>query len=160
VVALGLVVISFQWSGTRQRVAIVISLVLVLMAFGLDRLWTNKVAVHEYSMNWTANGMAPWGDVKTNEKGESPVVIYRRVDGGYCYDAIFAAELRKKLAQSHKPTISVEYNVFSDFGHRRAYNIRAIDGMIFNDGDRNVRSGESYGGYIELNASRSVDCGR
>jgi|GEM_PF-1422216 len=160
VVALGLVVISFQWSGTQQWVAIAISLVLVLIAFGVDRLWTNKVAVHEYSMNWSANGAAPWGHVETNEQGESPVVTYRRVDGGYCYDAIFSPELREKLAQSNKPTISVEYNVFSDFGRRRAYNIRAVDGMVFNDGDRNVRSGESYGGYIEVDASRSVDCGR
>jgi hypothetical protein len=159
-VALALVVIFFQWSGTWQRVAIAISLVLVLIAFGVDRLWTNEVAVHEYSMNWTANGVAPWGQVETNPKGESPVVIYRRVDGGYCYDAVFSPELRGQLAQSNKPTISVQYNVFSDFGHRRGYNIRAIDGMVFNDGDRNVRLGERYGGYNEVDASRSVDCRR
>ena len=160
VVALGLVAISFQWRGTQQWVASAISLVLVLVAFGVDRLWTNKVAVHDYSMNWSADGTAPWGHVQTNEEGESPVVIYRRVNGGYCYDAIFSPELRTKLAQSNKPTIAVEYNVFSDFGHRRGYNIRAIDGMVFNEGDRNLRSGERFGGYIEMDASRSVDCGR
>jgi hypothetical protein len=62
-------------------------------------------------MNWTANGVAPWGQVETNEKGESPVVIYRRVDGGYYYDAAFSPELKGKLAQSNKATISVEYSV-------------------------------------------------
>jgi hypothetical protein len=158
VVALGLIAICFQWSGTQQWIAT--SLVLVLIAFSVDRLWTNKVTVHDYSMNWSANGATPWGRVETNEKGESPVVIYRRVDGGYCYDAIFSSELKEKLALSNKPTIAVEYNVFSDFGHRRAYNIRAIDGMVFNKGERNLRSGEGYGGYIETDAPRSVDCGR
>jgi hypothetical protein len=158
VVALGLAVISFQWSDTQQWIAVAISLFLVLIAFGVDRLWTNKVAVHEYSMNWSANGVAPWGHVETNMRGEPPVVIYRKVDGGFCYDAVFSPELRERLAQSNKPTISVEYNVFSDFGRRRAYNIRAIDGMVFNDRDRNLRSGQGYGGYIEVDASRSVDC--
>ncbi len=158
VAAVGLIVAFFPGSGIRQWIAI--SLVSVLIAFGVDRLWTNRVTVHEYSMSWAANGAVPWGHVETNEKGESPVVIYRRVDGGYCYDAVFSPELREKLAQSNKPTIVVEYNVFSDFGRRRSYNIRAIDGMVFNQGQRNLRSGERYGGYIELDPSRSADCGR
>jgi hypothetical protein len=160
VLALALIVVSFQWTGTRQLIPIAISFGLVVIAFGVDRLWTNKVAVHEYSMNWSANGAAPWGHVETNEKGESPVVIYRRVDGGYCYDAIFSPELSEKLAQSKEPTVAVEYNVFSDFGHPRGYNIRAIDGIVFNEGDRTLRPGERYGGYIETDASRSFDCGR
>src|ERR1700722_15212394 len=122
-VALGLDVISFQWSGTPQRVAIAISLIMVLIAFGIDRLWTNNVAVNKYLMNWSV-GVAPWGDIETDEKGELPVVVYRRVDGGYCYDVVFSPKLTKRLEQSRKPTISVEYNVFSDFGHRRAYNVR------------------------------------
>jgi hypothetical protein len=160
VVALALIVASFQWTGARLLMPMAISLGLVLIAFGVDRLCTNKLAVHEYSMNWSADGAVPWGHVETNEKGESPVLIYRRVDGAYCYDAIFSPELREKLAQSNKPTIVVEYNVFSDFGHQRGYNIRAVDGMVFNKGDRNLRSGESYGGIFEMGASRSVDCGR
>ena len=160
VIALGLIVASFQWTGTRQLIPIGISFGMVFIALSVDRLFTNKVAVHEYSMNWSMTGVAPWGHVGTNEEGESPVVIYRRVDGGYCYDAIFSRELSEKLAQTNKQTITVEYNVFSDFGHRRGYNIRAVDGMVFNEGDRNLRSGERYGGYIETDTSRSIDCGR
>ena len=158
-IALALIV-TYQWTGPRQLMPFAVSFGLVLIAFSIDRLWTNKVAVHEYSMNWSANGIAPWGHVETNEKGESPAVIYRRVDGGYCYDAIFSRELREKLAQANKPIISVEYNVFSDFGHQRSYNIRSIDGVVFNEGQRNLRPGESYGGYIEIGTSRSVDCRR
>jgi hypothetical protein len=29
----------------------------------------------------------------------------------------------------NKPAINVEYNVFSDFGRRRGYNIRSVDGL-------------------------------
>jgi hypothetical protein len=160
VVALGLIVASFEWTGTRQSPPLAISFGLVLVAFGADRLWTDKVVVCKYSMNWLANGRAPWGNVETNEKGESPIVVYRKIGDGYCYDAVFSPELREKLTQSNKSTVDVEYNVFSDFGHRRSYNVRAIDGIVFNEAGRTVRPGESYGGYIEMDGSRSVDCGR
>ena len=136
-----------------------ISFSLVLMAFVVDRLFTNKLAVHSYSMSWSANGVAPWGDVETDEKGEPPVVIYRRVNQGYCYDAIFSPELRARLTASNKPVITVQYNVFSDFGHERGYNVRAVDGLVFNHGYRPLRSGERYGGYV-MNGSGSGDCQR
>jgi hypothetical protein len=160
VIALALIGVSFQWRSAQQWILIAISLGLVLIAFGVDRLWTNRVSVLEYSMHWSANGVAPWGRIETNAKGEPPVVIYRRVNGGYCYDAIFSTELSQRLSKSNKPTTSVEYNVFSDFGHRRGYNIHAIDGLIFNEGQHALRPGESYGGYIELNNPIAVDCGR
>jgi len=160
VVALGLIVICFQWSNTQQWIAIAISLVLVLVAFGVDRLWTNKVAVHAYSMNWSTNGLAPWGQVELDEKGESPVVIYRKVDGDYCYDAIFSPELKERLAKTGQPTITVEYNVFSDFGHPGRYNIRSVDGVVFNEGDRAIRPADWYGGDIQMHGPSSVDCGR
>lgn len=135
VIALALITTAFRQQEARNVTAIAISFSLVLTAFVVDRLFTNKVEVRSYSMSWSANGAVPWGHVETNEKRESPVVTYRRVDGGYCYDAIFSPELREKLAQSNKATIAVEYNVFSDFGHRHAYNIRVIDGIAFNDGE-------------------------
>jgi hypothetical protein len=109
-------------------------------------------------MNWSANGVAPWGDVERNEKGETPILLYRNVDGGYCFDALFSSELKSQLRESNKSPVHVEYNVFSDFGHRRSYNIRSVDGLIFNEGLKPVRSGEGYGGYIL--GSKSMDCGR
>jgi hypothetical protein len=89
VVAMGLIVISLRWPETHRLKPIAFSLILVLIAFSVDRLFTRKVSVVAFAMNWTANGVAPWGTVETDEKGAVPVVIYREVDGGYCYDAVF-----------------------------------------------------------------------
>jgi hypothetical protein len=160
VLALALIVAFLKWAGAIEIIPMAISFGLILIGFGVDRLWTKKVQVHEYSMNWSANGTAPWGQVETSEMGESPVVVYRRVAGGYCYDAVFSPELKAKLMRSNEPSVAVEYDVFSDFGHERGYNIRSIDGVVFNEGDRNLRPGEMYGGYIETDASHSVDCRR
>lgn len=158
ITALALIAVSFRSPEARRRVPVVISLSLVLLAFVVDRTFTNKLAIHTYSMNWSASGSAPWGNVQTDEKGQAPVVIYRSVGGGYCYDAIFSPELKAKLAGSNKVVVTTEYNVFSDFGRQRGYNIRSIDGLVFNEGSRTVRPGEAYGGYI-MNGPSS-DCQR
>jgi hypothetical protein len=89
-----LIVVSLRWPEARQLKPFVVSLILVLIAFSLDRLFTRKVAVVAFSMNWSANGVAPWGDVERDEKGELPVVIYRKLDEGYCYDAVFSSALK------------------------------------------------------------------
>jgi hypothetical protein len=136
------------------------SLGLVLIAFGVDRLCTNRLSVVAYSMNWSTNGEVPWGGpLKTDEQGET-VVVYRKVDGGYCFDAVFSPELKVRLIIVNKSTITVEYNVFSDFGHRRGYNLRTVAGLVFHEGDRVLRPGEGYGGYAVMGGSSSIDCGR
>jgi len=160
VVALPVILVCLRKSGPRIWLPLTISCSMVLISFGVDRLFTNKLTIHEYPMNWSTNGVTPWGQVETNAKGESPVVIYRSVEGGYCFDAIFSPELKTRLSQTNKPIVAVEYNVFRDFGRESGYNIRTVDGMAFNEGDRNVLSGEGYGGYIETDASRHTDCGR
>lgn len=154
--ALALIAASLRRPEARRLVPLLISLSLVLAAFLVDRAFTNKVAIHTYSMNWSTNGSAPWGSVERDENGQTPVVVYRSVGGGYCYDAIVSPELKAKLSGSNKPLVTVEYNVFSDFGHERSYNIRSIDGLVFNEGSRRVQSGEGYGGYI-MNGPSS-DC--
>ncbi len=100
VIALALITTTFRQRETRKVMATAISFSLVLTAFAVDRLFTNKVEVHSYSMSWSANGIAPWGRVETDEKGEPPVVIYRMVNQGYCYDAIFSPELKARLTAS------------------------------------------------------------
>jgi len=98
VVALTMILGTLRKSGPGIWLPLAISFSFVLMSFGVDRRFRNKLTIHQYSMNWSANGVAPWGRVETNEKGESPVVIYRRVQGGYCYDAIFSTELKTRLS--------------------------------------------------------------
>jgi hypothetical protein len=158
-IALVLIATSFRNSAARKFAPLATSFCLVVIAFLVARGFTNKVAVHPYLMSWSVNGVAPWGDVERNEKGESPIVFYRRVNGGYCYDAIFSTELKARLITSNKSEITVEYNIFSDFGHERSYNIRSVDELLFNNGSRVVRSGDSYGGSIS-SGSNAVDCPR
>ncbi len=159
IVALVLIATSFRSREAQKVIPAAISLSLVLVAFGVDRAFTNKLTIHTYSMDWSASGSAPWGNVQRDEKGQPPVVIYRSVGEGYCYDAIFSPELKAKLTRSNKTVVAVEYNVFSDFGHERGYNIRSVDGLVFNDGSRSLRPGDSYGGYI-MKGPSSVDCQR
>jgi hypothetical protein len=147
-IALTLIAVAFQQTEARNITALAISFSLVLTAFAVDRLFTDKVAVHSYSMRWSADGIAPWGQVQTDEKNDPPVVLYRMIGNAYCYDALFSADLKHKLIESNKPFVTVEYNVFSDFGRERSYNIRAVDGLVFNAGSRVVRPGDSYGGYV------------
>jgi len=156
VIALTLIAFTFRNREARRIVPAAISFSLVLTAFLIDRGFTNKLSIHSYSMNWSVNGIAPWGHVETDEKGESPVVVYLNTNGGYCYDAIFSPELKARLSASNKPVVTVEYNIFSDFGHKRSYNIHAVDGLVFNVGGQPLRSGERYGGCI-MNGSSSGD---
>jgi hypothetical protein len=158
-IALVLIGVTLRKRTARKIVPVAVSFSLVVVAFLVDREFTGKVAIHSYSMNWSANGMAPWGRVESDEKGEFPVVIYQSVNGGYCYDAVFSPELKARLTAFNRPTVTVEYNVFSDFGHERGYNIHAIDGLIFNLGYRPVRPSDGYGGYV-MNPYSSGDCQR
>jgi len=132
-----------------------ISFSLVLTAFAVDRLFTDKVEVHSYLMNWSANGITPWGRIDADAKGDLPVVVYRKLKESYCFDALYSAELTAQLTASNKPVITVDYNVFRDFGRERSYNIRSVDGMVFNNGLRTVRPEEGYSGR-----SGSGDCPR
>jgi hypothetical protein len=49
----------------------------------------------------------------------------------------------------------VEYNVFSDFGKERSYNVRSVDGLLLNEGQRTVRDFERFGGQILGSTSTS-----
>jgi hypothetical protein len=78
------------------------------------------------------------------------------VEQGYCFDAIFSPELKTQLTATNRPVITVDYNLFKDFGRVRGYNVHSVDGMVFNNGDRIVRSEGSaaYGGR----SGSVVDC--
>jgi hypothetical protein len=109
-------------------------------------------------MQWTANGVVPWGEVEKDARGTFPVILYRRLGESYCYDAVFSPELRNQLSQSKAPVIEVAYNVIRDFGKLRGYNIRSVGGLVFNDGRRIVRPGEAYGGQILNGTGSATDC--
>jgi hypothetical protein len=159
ILALTLTALSLRNPNARNVSAFAVSLGLVFASFAVDRLFTNKLAVHSHQMNWSASGIAPWGQVQLGENGQPPVLVYRRVQHGYCYDAIFSSELKARLAGSNKPAIIVEYNTFRDFGRIRGYNIHSVDGLVFNDGHRAIREEEGYGGTV-IDSGANAECER
>jgi len=80
--------------------------------------------------------------------GSAPVVLYRRVGNGYCYDAFKSDELRQRLAPKESRTVAVEYNIFSDFGKERSCNARSVDGLLLSNREHTVRDFERFGGQI------------
>jgi hypothetical protein len=110
-------------------------------------------------MNWSADGKVPWGPLDPNWSSEIPVVVYRTINDYYCFDAIFSSELKAQLAASNKTLVTVEYDVFRfrAFGLKRPYDIRSVDGMVFNDGLRNIRPDSGYG---MRSWGRGSDCRR
>jgi hypothetical protein len=139
------------------RVPVILSLAFVTCAFATDRLFTNKLTVRTYPMYVAINGHAPWGDVGREWSDDSlPVVLYRRIGDNYCYDAFQSEELRQRLAAKDARTVNVEYNIFSDFGKERSYNVRSVDGLLLNDGQHTVRDFERFGGQVLGNTGTSA----
>jgi len=138
------------------RLPVVLSLAFATGAFATDRLFTNKVTVRTYQMYVAVNGHAPWGDVGPEwPDGSAPVVLYRRVGNSYCYDAFKSEELRQRLAPKDRRTVTVEYNIFSDFGKERSYNVRSVDGVLLANREHTVRDYELFSGQILGNSGTS-----
>jgi hypothetical protein len=100
-------------------------------------------------MHVALDGRVPWGEVGPEwQDGSAPIVVYRRMGSDYCYDAFHSQELHDRLAPARERTITVEYNVFSDFGRVRSYNVRSVDGLLLANGQHVVRDIEVFGGQI------------
>jgi hypothetical protein len=144
---------------SNWRLPVVLSLAFVTCAFGTDRLFTNKVTIRTYQMYVAINGRAPWGDVGSQWSDNSPpIVLYRRVGDTYCYDAFKSEELRRRLVQEDGHTVTVEYNIFSDFGKERSYNVRSVDGILLNNGDHVIKDAERFSGEIEGSDNKAATC--
>jgi hypothetical protein len=142
----------------KWHLPVVLSLAFASSAFATDRVFTNRTSIHSYQMNVAINGHAPWGDVGPEWSGNSlPIVLYRRVGDGYCYDAFQSEELRQRLSSKDGRTVEVEYNIFSDFGKERSYNVRSVDGLLLTEGQRTVRDFERFGGQILGSSANGVD---
>jgi len=140
------------------RLPVIVSLAFVSITFATDRLFTNKTTVRTYQMYVALNGHAPWGEVGPEwSDGSAAIVLYRRVGSSYCYDAFQSEELRQRLAPKDSHTVTVEYNIFSDFGKERSYNVRSVDGLLLAKGQQTVRDFERFGGQILGNGDASPD---
>jgi hypothetical protein len=155
-VIVGLAAAAVFVAGTLRRASswrlpLVVSLSFVTCAFAIDRLFTNNVTVRAHQMQVAVDGHAPWGDV-----GPEYIVLYRRVGDSYCYDAFRSEDLRQRLASKNGQTVRVEYNIFSDFGRERGYNVRSIDGLLLNNAEHSVRHYEQFGGEVLGNQGTSA----
>jgi hypothetical protein len=93
-----------------RKIPLTISLVFLAAAFCTDRLFTGKVKVKTFQMKVALDGKAPWGQVAPEwDDGTQPLVLYREVNGSYCYTAFRSQELRERLAQKRSDTVTVEY---------------------------------------------------
>jgi len=149
-------------AGTLRHAAgwqlpLVISLLFLTCAFTVDRFCTNQVTVRAYQMQVSVNGHAAWGDVGPDSPhGSPPIVLYRRVGEGYCYDAFQSEELRQRLSEKDGESVKVEYNIFTEFGKEYSYNVRSIDGLLLNNAQGTVRQYEQFGGEILANDGSSA----
>jgi hypothetical protein len=134
---------------------------LVALSFAVDYFFTNQVHIVTLQAHYSIDGTTPWGDdARRDSKGDAGVMVYTKVGGGYCYDTVFYAPLKKSLVAEKPFTVTVQYNVFSDFGHERSYNIRSINGLQFNDDKHNLIDADSEGGTSLNSGSASPTCPR
>lgn len=143
-------------SGGGWKLPLMISLVFLAAAFLTDRLFTSNVKVKTFQMRVALDGKVPWGKIGPEwDDGTPPLVLYRDVSGSYCYTAFRSQELRERLAQKRSNTVNVEYNVFSDFGRTRSYNVRSVDGVLLHDGEHVVRDAERFSGEMLMDTFSS-----
>jgi hypothetical protein len=148
IIAVAFVLLALRDS-RRWRIPLIISLAFLAAAFSTDRLFTSKVKVKTFQMRVALDGKVPWGKVGPEwDDGTPPLVLYRDVNGSYCYTAFRSQELHEHLAQKRSDTVTVEYNVFSDFGHTRSYNVRSVDGVLLADGEHVVKDAERFSGEM------------
>ena len=140
------------------RLPVILSLAFVSISFAADRLFTNKTTVRSHQMYVALNGHVPWGEVGPEwSDGSAALVLYRRVGTSYCYDAFQSEELRRRLESKDGHPVTVEYNIFSDFGKERGYNVRSVDGLLLAIGQHTVRDFERFGGQVLENGASSLD---
>lgn len=146
-------------NGHAWKFPLIVSLAYLSAAFATDRLFTNKVSVKTFEMGIAFEGKAPWGEVGPEwQDGPAPLVLYRRLGSSYCYTAFKSQELQDRLARKNLKTVTVEYNVFRDFGRARSYNVRSVDGILLHDNDHVIKDAEQFGGEILGDDGRSPHC--
>jgi hypothetical protein len=167
VLAVAVALTGFVLAKTRRKSALAcaVSLLLLLISFAVDRAFTNKSAVVAYQMNWSADGRLPWlataqnTDRPDNRDDAGRVIVYRKLGDSYCYDSFDSPELAQRLRAGGQNVVMVEYTVFSDFGKRRAYNVRSVDGFVFGNKANEIHGGWIGGGQMQTGGTHP-DCGR
>jgi hypothetical protein len=148
------IAVSLLGSGRRTpgllKKCLVLSTTALALGFAVDRLFTNKLQIHDDVMKWSVGGNDVLDTGPEKFQDQTKVVIYRQDHDATCYDALYSNELASYLASLKKTEIHVQYEVFYDFGKSRAYNVRSIEGMIITRNMRPVLNvAYSEGGTIQ-----------
>ena len=133
------------------------SIALVLLSFAVDRRFTSQIEVERYTANWTASSHLPWGEAHLGEHGEIPVTLYTSGPHGYCYHSIYDPQLKAALKASGTPKTQVTFNHIFNFGKSSGYKLGSVAGIVYNDGNRRVRSEIAEGGFIMIDDAPETD---
>jgi len=131
------------------RIPLSLSLAFLVGAIVTDRLFTDQVSVKSFEVKVALKGDAPWGTVGPEwSDGTKPLVLYRRLGDGYCYVAFKSQELSNRLGERDGATVSMQVNIFKDFGSERGYNVRSVDGVLLATGRKTIKDAERFSGQI------------
>jgi hypothetical protein len=153
---------SAEHSSRSRRTAIIFSLIAGLSLIALAAItrsnW-DRVSVREYEMNVAFDGKAPWSNVGPESDGEpAPTVLYRKLGKSYCYTAFQSPSLSSRLKESRRSQVSVEYNIFSSFGHEGRHSLRSVDGALLADGKRIIEDVHEFGAQVLLEGNEPSSC--
>jgi hypothetical protein len=123
----------------RWRLPLALSIAFVGASVTADHLVLNVHTVRTYQMQFSLHGREEWAPGLRLPQGH--VLIYRSVGDGYCYDELESQELHDHLASKPHNTVTVEYEIISDFGRVRGYNVLTVDGINVKGGNRGGGSG-------------------
>lgn len=148
---------QFRPQGVKYITA---SLILLACAFATDRAFTDKLRIHAREVQWSVGGDGPIPGREMANR-ERRVVLYFRQPHAVCYDALYSNVIASHLLTVNRPSVHVEYNTFYDFGRQRGYNIRSIEGIVLNQGERPVmKIEEGEGGIMESEGFTQSECNR
>jgi hypothetical protein len=142
----------------RYMFAITALAALLIAGLVIGSNW-ERVSVRTYEMSVAFSGRAPWGAVgPESENEEAPTVLYRRLGKSYCYTAFQLPSLRDRLQRENRSHVSVEYNVFSTFGHEGRYTLRSVDSVLLADGNRIIEGTHEFGAQVLLDGDEALSC--
>lgn len=124
-------------------------------------IWLNcdRVLVRKYEMGVAFDGRAPWGEVEAESvTDKAPTVLYRMVGKSYSFTAFQLPSLRDRLERENKSHVTVEYIVFTTFGHEGSYTLRSVDGFPLAAGKRIIRETREFGGQVLLCGDEALSC--
>jgi hypothetical protein len=133
----------------RWRLPLAFSIAFVGACVTADHLLLDVHTVRTYQMQFRLDGREERAPGLRLPQGR--VSIYRSVGDGYCWDALESQELHDHLASKPDNTVTVEYEIISDFGRVRGYNVLSVDGI-------NVKGGNRGGGSVLEGSGASPSC--